>query len=232
MVREIGTFQKIINIIKYFIIMNVLCIIPIVLSDFEFNFIVAFVLMIIYLVLLYISVKYIYKQYIETFNFKTETLMIKDIMIDILLFLIMIGIGYIFMDVIFPAMGIDLSERILESNKLDISIAEKSWPCVLSYIIMAVVNAPIFEEIIFRGFLFHYFFDSKQYIIGGIVTTLIFALLHPYTSFPEFLFLFFNSFPLFIAYYRKFNIKDAILVHMINNMIATGIPILYYFFHK
>lgn len=220
MVREIGTFQKIINIIKYFIIMNVLYIIPITMfkADIDINFLL--LLLLIYVVVLLIGIYYSYTDFLNIFNLDFKNITLKDLLIDIFLGVLMIGISYFWINIIVPVFQINVSEKILKPSEFVFS--QRPWPCIASYLIMMGINAPVIEEIIFRGFLFNYFFDRQHYIKGAFVTSLLFASIHSYASVPELLFQFIITLPLFIAYYRNMNINDSILVHSINNIIIIS----------
>lgn len=76
---------------------------------------------------------------------------------------------------------------------------------------------PILEELIFRGFGTTFFFKNNQKVLAAIVTSVVFALPH-ITQLSEFPPYFAIGLILYISYARRGNIKDSMLVHILNNL--------------
>ena len=77
--------------------------------------------------------------------------------------------------------------------------------------------APIMEELIFRGFGTAFFFKNNQKVLPAIVTSVVFTLPHiaQLTEFPIYFEL---GLVLYLSYARRGNIKDSMLVHILNNL--------------
>ena len=77
--------------------------------------------------------------------------------------------------------------------------------------------APIMEELIFRGFGTAFFFKNNQKVLPAIVTSVVFTLPH-ITQLTEFPIYFALGLVLYLSYARRGNIKDSMLVHILNNL--------------
>lgn len=84
--------------------------------------------------------------------------------------------------------------------------------------LVTVIGAPIVEELCFRGVLFEELDKSISSKAAGFLTALIFGFYHlniiqsPNT--------FFMGLVLVYVYYKRRNIKDSILIHLTNNLMA------------
>ena len=90
----------------------------------------------------------------------------------------------------------------------------------LLYVMTVAVIAPIIEELVFRGFATIFFFEKDQKISAAIITSIIFALPHisKWTEFPIY---FAMGLVLYAAFARRGNLKDSIVVHILNNTPAA-----------
>ena len=77
--------------------------------------------------------------------------------------------------------------------------------------------APIMEELMFRGFGTAFFFKNNQKVLPAIVTSVVFTLPH-ITQLTEFPIYFALGLVLYLSYARRGNIKDSMLVHILNNL--------------
>ena len=77
--------------------------------------------------------------------------------------------------------------------------------------------APIMEELFFRGFGTAFFFKNNQKVLPAIVTSVVFTLPH-ITQLTEFPIYFALGLVLYLSYARRGNIKDSMLVHILNNL--------------
>lgn len=86
-----------------------------------------------------------------------------------------------------------------------------------------VVTVPIIEEVIFRGFLFKAVQTSKYGAIGAIlITSLLFTLMHAYQYDPlDLIGLFISALILGYARFMSNSLYLPILLHMLQNLIAT-----------
>lgn len=90
----------------------------------------------------------------------------------------------------------------------------------LLYVMTVAVIAPIIEELVFRGFATIFFFEKDQKIVAALITSIIFALPHisKWTEFPLY---FAMGLVLYAAFARRGNLKDSIVVHILNNTPAA-----------
>lgn len=86
----------------------------------------------------------------------------------------------------------------------------------LLYCLLIGIFGPILEEMAYRAFPSQLLFKGRLTWMTGLVTTAIFALPHA-TTILEFLLYFGIGSIFFFAYRRRGNIKDSMLVHILNN---------------
>lgn len=87
--------------------------------------------------------------------------------------------------------------------------------------------APIMEELVFRGFYSRYFFKPNQKWVKLIVSSSIFALLH--IKYPiEFVTYFALGSIFYLAFARRGNIVDSIVVHILNNSLIVILSVISY----
>lgn len=164
-------------------------------------------------------IRFVYKKYLSKTkdnSFENENL--EEFKWKKILFvLVMYGIMYL-IDLLFSTfldIGTPENQEILEEmfRMTPITIA-----------MMTVVVAPIVEELIFRG-LFTTYFMKNETVLSKIVivvtSSLVFGLAHEVT--PSLSLLYYSSIGamLSITYMYTKNIKYSILLHFINNLLAT-----------
>lgn len=90
--------------------------------------------------------------------------------------------------------------------------------------------APIYEELVYRGMFTTYFFKTKGMVVKLLVSSSIFSLVHlSVQSHPsEFIIYFALGAILYLAYARRGNIKDAMMVHFLNNFLLVLFSIISY----
>lgn len=89
-----------------------------------------------------------------------------------------------------------------------------------------VIIAPILEELLFRGILFS---ETKKYLNVAaviVINGLCFAIYH--MNIIQGINTFFMGMVLSYVYYYRRNIKEAIAIHMVNNLIAMMMDVNYY----
>jgi membrane protease YdiL (CAAX protease family) len=176
-------------------------------------------IMVIILCLNGLIIRFVYKKYLSKTkdnSFENENL-VEFMWKKILFVLVMYGIMYL-IDLLFSTfldIGTPENQEILEEmfRMTPITIA-----------MMTVVVAPIVEELIFRG-LFTTYFMKNETVLSKIVivvtSSLVFGLAHEVT--PSLSLLYYSSIGamLSITYMYTKNIKYSILLHFINNLLAT-----------
>ncbi|MGG6795567.1 UNVERIFIED_CONTAM: CPBP family intramembrane metalloprotease [Streptococcus canis] len=93
------------------------------------------------------------------------------------------------------------------------------------FVLVIALIAPIMEELAFRGFPMTYLFKGKSLKVAGLLTSLLFALPHA-TNLVEFIMYTCMGLLLFVAYQRRGNLKDSILLHIFNNLLPAIILLL------
>ncbi|OFI47064.1 hypothetical protein BG262_01680 [Floricoccus penangensis] len=97
------------------------------------------------------------------------------------------------------------------------------------FILSLVVFAPFMEELIFRGIFTSLFFQNKYKTLTIIISSIGFALIHGFDNIISFTIYFLMGLTLYLAYKRRWNLADSILVHALNNSIGAVILTLIYF---
>jgi membrane protease YdiL (CAAX protease family) len=87
------------------------------------------------------------------------------------------------------------------------------------FLLVAVVMAPLFEEIFFRGFLFRGFAESWGWVVGAIVSAAVFGLAH--LQLDVFVPLFALGFVLAWAYKRTGSLWTSISLHALFNLLSV-----------
>ena len=87
-------------------------------------------------------------------------------------------------------------------------------------VLLAVLVAPLYEELIFRGILLPYLTRKAGLIPGIMLVSLAFAIIHFHT--PSFVPLFLLSVVLCLAYWRTGSLWVNIGIHTIFNGVTTG----------
>lgn len=85
------------------------------------------------------------------------------------------------------------------------------------YVVLVGIVGPIIEELAYRAFPDHLLFQHGHKVLSGVVTTAVFAFPHASTV-PEFCLYALIGAILYLAYQRRGNIKDSMLVHILNNL--------------
>src|SRR5699024_3589837 len=83
------------------------------------------------------------------------------------------------------------------------------------------ITGPIVEEFVFRGIGANLLFKKHVFWLPLIITSAIFGLMHTPTHIISFLLYGLIGVILFLAYNRRRNILDSILVHILNNILSA-----------
>ncbi|MBM7617740.1 membrane protease YdiL (CAAX protease family) [Weissella uvarum] len=95
-------------------------------------------------------------------------------------------------------------------------------------IILAVVVAPVVEELIFRGVVLNYFFKNSAWWLNVFISAGLFGYFHVYSAFNIFDFLQYSLLGLILAYVYKHThqIQYAMGLHFLNNAISIGLMVI------
>ncbi len=118
---------------------------------------------------------------------------------------------------IMSSQGIENTEnqQLLESFIYD----QTSTLGLISYGFVIVVLAPFIEELVFRGIFTSRVLPEFPWL-AGIISSVIFALMHIPTEIWSFSLYFGISLILHVSYLRRGQLKDSIALHLINNGIS------------
>jgi len=97
-------------------------------------------------------------------------------------------------------------------------IAQGSFRLKILLILLAVIAAPLFEEMVFRGLLFPYLVKRTGLAGGTVLVSMFFALIHMHA--PSFAPLFLLSVVLCLAYWRTGSLWVSIGIHALFNSIS------------
>jgi membrane protease YdiL (CAAX protease family) len=100
-----------------------------------------------------------------------------------------------------------------------ISAFPRSGAGIVLFVLVAVVMAPLFEEVVFRGFLFRGFANSWGWVWGAVVSSAIFGIAH--LQLDVFVPLAALGFALAWVYRRTGSLWTCIAMHAIFNAVAV-----------
>lgn len=161
------------------------------------------------------SIRWLWRYYKKHTPYAIQKLGIRDIAIAVGLFIFLRGI----------AIGGTLLNAHVTGNEMTSNDAalQASDPLALFPMYFIIFNlligivAPILEELTFRGIFIDIWFKGNRKWLSAIITSSIFALAHGLDNFITFSMYFIMGLTFFFAYYRRHNIKDSILLHILNN---------------
>ncbi|BAP85393.1 peptidase [Paucilactobacillus hokkaidonensis JCM 18461] len=91
---------------------------------------------------------------------------------------------------------------------------------MVAFSISTVLLTPFAEELIFRGVLTNLFFKPNQFWWKIILSGVVFSLGHASTTLISFLIYFYMGGVLAFVYQKTGKIKNAIMLHALNNLVA------------
>ena len=100
----------------------------------------------------------------------------------------------------------------------------------LMFILTFSILTPYLEELIYRGIFKETLFSRAAFWLPLILSSLIFALQHSVTDIISILMFMFMGIIFYLAYSRRGNVRDSMMVHMIHNS-TTGIILLIGYFY-
>lgn len=160
----------------------------------------------------------------HTYEKPKQTFKPKDVGINLAYFLgirFMIGLSTIIMSKVY-------SEDATENDKIitDVfgKIEDVNFEVILGIIILFIFLtfvAPYLEELTFRGIFKESLFSRHFFWTPLILSSVIFSANHESTNLISFLMYALIGVVLYLAYQRRGNIKDSIMVHMLNNGVAS-----------
>ncbi|MEK7014546.1 CPBP family intramembrane glutamic endopeptidase [Bacillus sp. FSL R9-9410] len=128
----------------------------------------------------------------------------------LLFFTINIALNHILLKYVFQ----DATKQ--QASALNLDVFEQYQ--ILLLISFAILT-PIFEELIFRGFLLRFFSERFPFWIAAVVTSFFFGIAHTY-SLGVMVITFFTGLLMAILCKKTNSIIPAMLLHIMNNMLA------------
>ncbi len=122
-----------------------------------------------------------------------------------------------------------LQTQLLQPEKWLEDQSRQQFSAVIIMVFSAVILAPIFEEILFRGFLLQGFllWAPNSRLACITLTSILFAVMHTqYVHWQTIIMLILFSLLLCYARIKSNSMKLPILLHMLNNLVAM-LPALY-----
>ncbi|MHC4390471.1 MAG: lysostaphin resistance A-like protein [Planctomycetota bacterium] len=98
-------------------------------------------------------------------------------------------------------------------------VSSTSWAQIAFVVAIAVLSAPLLEEILFRGFLYGYARQRIGIAQAIVATAAFFALVHPPVDWAP---IFALGVALCVAYERAGSIAAPMTVHFVNNMLGVS----------
>lgn len=160
----------------------------------------------------------------RTYEIVNKRLNKRDIGINILWFIVLRIAVLIFSLFIMKIYGEEQStnDELLMKNLIDIE--HLTLPIVISLIVFFVAItfiAPYLEEHVFRGIFKETVFNKMTLWSPMLISSVIFSMNHASNNIITFLMYMSMGIVLYLAYNRRKNIKDSIMVHMLNNAVAS-----------
>lgn len=162
-----------------------------------------------------VSINFYWSYYKKITDSKIQKISLKDIGISFGLFTLLKVVTII---------GSMLNEIIngseMTSNDAALQVTDSLLAFPMYLIIFNLIisfAAPILEELALRGIFTNIWFRNGQKFIPALLSSTIFSLTHGFDNIVTFLMYFTAGLIYFFAYCRRWNIKDSILLHILNN---------------
>ena len=172
-----------------------------------------------FLLLLIGVTAFFYWRFKKSYPTQAQRLRLSDIISDIGIFIALLVVKGIF------GMLIEwlYSENTTANDAaIQMLLGEEPHLAVIAvFLFMTAFTAPFVEEVIFRGYLTTYLFPKQSLILPMILSGAVFSFMHLSGNIVSFFLYMTMGMMLYLAYYRKHNIHDAIFVHLLNNLPAA-----------
>lgn len=149
----------------------------------------------------------------------------KDILINIGFFLLAtaFSIGGSILMLTFTGSDSTANEKNIDES-LSVFMQKDHLPHIsiaITVVLMICVIGPYLEELLFRGIFKETLFMKCRFWLPLILSSLVFSSQHLSTNIFSYALYFFMGCALYLAYDRGRNIKDSMMVHMLNNSVST-----------
>ena len=185
-----------------------------------FSTIVNSILGLICFILIVFIIIFLWNRYYTYSKEKVEKIGLRDLGYAILFFVIarVIAVGGTFL------ISLLYGEEMTANDEALMSLIDYSNTFVLYFILFVLslgILVPIAEELVYRGIGTNLLLKNRTFWLPLIITSIIFGLMHTPTNVISFLLYSSIGVVFFLAYYRRKNIVDSILVHILNNGLSA-----------
>ncbi|PTE69342.1 CPBP family intramembrane metalloprotease [Staphylococcus devriesei] len=97
------------------------------------------------------------------------------------------------------------------------------------FVIVIIFVAPYLEELIYRGIFKETLFKRSRFWLPFILSSLIFASQHGLSNWVAIIMYTLMGMVFYLAYHRRGNVRDSMMVHMIHNGVTGVIMLVSYF---
>lgn len=161
----------------------------------------------------------------HTYERQYQSMRGKDIFINIgfLVLSMVFSILSSVLMVIFTGNDTTANEKEINEN-LDLLLQKDHLPhisIVATVVLMICIIGPYLEELLFRGIFKETLFMKYRFWLPFIISSIIFSSQHLSTNIFSYAIYFLMGCVLYLAYNRRRNIKDSMMVHMLNNSVST-----------
>jgi len=223
--RSVG--QILLAIIKFvgFVILSTIpaqVIIILIINDHHFSNIVNGIFSLMWIFLISVIAWFLWNRYYKYSGEKAQKMSWADIGYALGFFLITRLIAIVGTLLISWIHG----EESTANDEILMSIANPEGtfaPYYILFLLAVGMLVPIIEELAFRGIGTHLLFKKHTYWLPLIVTSTIFGFMHNPTNVISFLLYGSIGVVFFIAYQRRKNILDSMLVHILHNGIGAAL---------
>ena len=160
----------------------------------------------------------------HSYEEKTQHFKKKDVGINTLWFVGLRVIAIVFSYLMLWVYGDDVSEndKVLMQNLENINhINLKLIIALIVFFVAITFVAPYLEELVFRGIFKETIFNKFTLWLPLILSSAVFSMNHASANIIGFIMYMLMGGVFYIAYRRRGNIKDSMMVHMLNNAFAS-----------
>lgn len=172
------------------------------------------------------SISWIWNYYKKHTNHVSQKIGLKDFGIAFGLFILMriIAVAGTLLNALVTGNAMTSNDAALQSSN---PLAIFPLFLILFNLTMGIFT-PILEELTFRGIFIEMWFKPERKWLPAFITSAIFSLAHGFDNVITFSMYFAMGLTLYFAYDRRKNIKDSILVHVLNNGFIMMISLISY----
>ena len=161
----------------------------------------------------------------HTYEASKQSFNKKDVGINVLWFIGLRVLVVIFSYLMLWAYGDSVSENdkalmlsLEKINHIDLKLAI----ALIVFFIAITFVAPYLEELVFRGIFKETLFSKFTLWLPLLLSSAIFSMNHASANIIGFIMYMLMGGVFYLAYRRRGNIKDSMMVHMLNNALASG----------